>query len=62
MQAVLITSLSHMHLSGDAKIYYIGAQTDWSLVWLYFPQINVSGKQNQSQKVVKRGMYRMRRP
>ena len=26
------------------------AQTDQSLVWSYFPQINVSGKQNQSQK------------
>ena len=25
------------------------AQTDQSLVWQYFPQINVSGKQNQSQ-------------
>ena len=37
------------------------AQTDQSLVWSKFPQINVSGKQNQSQKVVKRGMYRRRR-
>ena len=26
------------------------AQTDQSLVWPYFPQINVSGKQNQSEK------------
>ena len=26
------------------------AQTDQSLVWRYFPQINVSGKQNQPQK------------
>ena len=26
------------------------AQTDQRLVWSYFPQINVSGKQNQSQK------------
>ena len=25
-------------------------QTDQSLVWSNFPQINVSGKQNQSQK------------
>ena len=26
------------------------AQTDQSLVWQYRPQVNVSGKQNQSQK------------
>ena len=26
------------------------AQTDQRLVWSYFPKINVSGKQNQSQK------------
>ena len=26
------------------------AQTDQGLVWSYFPQINISGKQNQSQK------------
>ena len=26
------------------------AQTDPSLFWSYFPQINISGKQNQSQK------------
>ena len=28
----------------------VDAQTDQSLVWPYFPQINVSGKQNQSEK------------
>ena len=49
-----------MHLSSDAKdllytseMYHTNcddAQTDQSLVWTYFPQINVSGKQNQSQK------------
>ena len=37
------------------------AQTDQSLFWSYFPQMNISGKQNQSQNVVKRGMDRMRR-
>ena len=26
------------------------AQTDQSLFWSYFPQMNISGKQNQSQK------------
>ena len=59
-----------MHLSDDAKNFtkYIfhtncdDAQTDQNLVWSYFPQINVSGKQNPKQKnVVKRGMYPMRR-
>ena len=57
-----------MHLSGDAthllfKCTILTAMMRrlTSLVWSYFPQISVSGKQNQSQKVVKRGMYRMRR-
>ena len=36
------------------------AQTDQGFVWSYFPQINIPGKPNQSQKNVKRGMYRMR--
>ena len=45
-----------MYLSSDAKdikifhTNYDDAQTNRSLVWSYFPQINVSGKQNQSQK------------
>ena len=46
-----------MHLSSDAKHllnkYHTNcddAQTDQSLVWSYFPQINVSGKQIRSQK------------
>ena len=45
-----------MHLSSDAKDLLNkctncdDVQTDHSLVWSYFPQINVSGKQNQSQK------------
>ena len=30
--------------------YCADAQTDQSRVWSYFPQINVSGKQNQTQK------------
>ena len=36
------------------------AQTDQSLLWSYFPQVNVLGKQNKSHKkrcCVKRGMY-----
>ena len=46
-----------MHLSSDAKdlLYKIyancdDAQTDQSLFWSYFPQMSISGKQNQSQK------------
>ena len=39
-----------MHLSGVYHTNYDDAQTDQSLVWSYFPQMNFSGKQNHSQK------------
>ena len=46
-----------MHLSSDAEdlLYKIctncdDAQTDQSLFWSYFPQMSISGKQNQSQE------------
>ena len=44
-----------MYLSGDAKdLLYkctiLTAQTYQSLVWSNFPQVNVKGKQNKSQK------------
>ena len=46
-----------MYLSGDAKdLLYKGtiltAQTYQSLVWSNFPQVNVKGKQNKSQKTL----------
>ena len=37
------------------------AQTDQSLFWSYFPQMNISGKQNQSQKHCEARNVRMRR-
>ena len=46
-----------MYLSGDAKdLLYkctiLTAQTYQSLVWSNFPQVNVKGKQNKSQKTL----------
>ena len=42
-----------MHLSFPITMHHTNCddtQTDQSLFWSYFPQMKVSGKQNQSQK------------